>query len=92
MIRLRSAFLIVIVGCAAAYFIGFMNGYLMAGNIRTASGIMGWIDEVTALSNISSSVLSSDPASSEAWQKSVDIPGFFDGQTPGSANFGPDTQ
>jgi hypothetical protein len=48
MIRLKSAFLITLLGCVAAYFLGFMNGYLIAGDTLSTSSSRKWIEDSTA--------------------------------------------
>ena len=46
MIRLRTAFLIILIGCAAAFFIGFEIGYIEARSKDTANGLKDWVDSM----------------------------------------------
>jgi hypothetical protein len=48
MIRLRSAFFIILLGCVGAYFLGFINGYLIAGSVISINGTQKWIDDAAA--------------------------------------------
>jgi hypothetical protein len=51
MIRIRSVFLIILLGCAAAYFIGYQSGYLTAQNTRAIEGMRKWVDETASIDN-----------------------------------------
>jgi hypothetical protein len=51
MIRLRSAFLIVLAGCVLAFFIGYQAGYLTARNDAAAHGLKKWVDSTVFVSD-----------------------------------------
>jgi hypothetical protein len=52
MIRLRTAFLIILIGCAGAFFIGFQTGYLIARSDYVANGLKKWVDNAILTGNL----------------------------------------
>jgi hypothetical protein len=89
MIRLKSAFLIVLIGCIAAYFLGFMNGYLLAGSAISINGAQKWIEDSAAAYYDPLDKRSQDIPPFTARPRSGDRFGFRDILTPDSEDVGP---
>jgi hypothetical protein len=89
MIRLRSAFFIILIGCFAGYLLGFMNGYLIAGNIISINSTQKWIEDSTAAYYDPLDELSRDILPFITRPQSGDKFGFRDILTPSSEDVSP---
>jgi hypothetical protein len=92
MIRLRAAFFIILLGCLGAYFLGFLNGYFIAGSVISINGTQKWIDDATVAYYDPLDRPSADIEPLITRPQSDDEFGFDDILTPGSDDVNPNSE